>query len=80
VEQCDAALSLFGIPKTGIFGLLDLIGLDLMPHVLNNFKQVLDPEDRLHNITEVPNKSWRIFTQHIAFTQTNIGKITHCLK
>ncbi|NYT46859.1 MAG: 3-hydroxyacyl-CoA dehydrogenase [Candidatus Methanofishera endochildressiae] len=54
VEQCDAALSLFGIPKTGIFGLLDLIGLDLMPHVLNNFKQVLDPEDRLHNITEVP--------------------------
>ncbi|HIG64243.1 MAG TPA: 3-hydroxyacyl-CoA dehydrogenase/enoyl-CoA hydratase family protein [Methyloprofundus sp.] len=54
VEQCDAALSLFGIPNTGIFGLLDLIGLDLMPHVLNNFKQVLDPEDRLHSITEVP--------------------------
>jgi 3-hydroxyacyl-CoA dehydrogenase len=25
-----------------------------MPHVLNNFKQALDPEDRLHNITEVP--------------------------
>ncbi|WP_428353572.1 3-hydroxyacyl-CoA dehydrogenase NAD-binding domain-containing protein [Methyloprofundus sp.] len=54
VEQCDAALSLFGIPKTGIFGLLDLIGLDLMPHVLNNFKQVLNPHDRLHAITEVP--------------------------
>lgn len=54
VEQCDAALSLFGIPKTGIFGLLDLIGLDLMPHVLSNFKQVLKPEDRLHSITEVP--------------------------
>ncbi|OQK18468.1 3-hydroxyacyl-CoA dehydrogenase [Methyloprofundus sedimenti] len=54
VEQCDAALSLFGIPKTGIFGLLDLIGLDLMPHVLNNFKQVLKPEDRLHSITAVP--------------------------
>ena len=54
VEQCDAALSLFGIPQTGIFGLLDLIGLDLMPHVLNNFKQVLKSEDRLHSITEVP--------------------------
>lgn len=54
VEQCDAALSLFGIPKTGIFALLDLIGLDLMPHVLNNFKQVLSPEDRLYSITDVP--------------------------
>ena len=54
VEQCDAALSLFGVPKTGIFGLLDLIGLDLMPHVLNNFKQALHPDDRLHGITEVP--------------------------
>lgn len=54
VEQCDAALSLFGIPKTGIFGLLDLIGLDLMPHVLNNFKQALQPDDRLRAITDVP--------------------------
>lgn len=54
VEQCDAALSLFGIPKTGVFGLLDLIGLDLMPHVLSNFKQALNPEDRLHSIAEVP--------------------------
>ena len=54
VEQCDAALSLFGIPKTGIFGLLDLIGLDLMPHVLNNFKHVLSQDDRLYAITEVP--------------------------
>ena len=22
-----------GVPKTGIFGLLDLVGLDLLPHV-----------------------------------------------
>ncbi|MCK5354273.1 MAG: 3-hydroxyacyl-CoA dehydrogenase [Methyloprofundus sp.] len=54
VEQCDAALSLFGIPKTGVFGLLDLIGLDLMPHVLNNFKQALHPSDPLYVIAEVP--------------------------
>lgn len=53
VEQCDAALSLFGIPKTGVFGLLDLIGLDLMPHVLNNFKHSLNPDDRLYAIAEV---------------------------
>jgi len=54
VEQCDAALSLFGIPKTGVFGLLDLIGLDLMPHVLDNFKHSLSPSDRLYAIAEVP--------------------------
>jgi 3-hydroxyacyl-CoA dehydrogenase len=37
---------------------------------------------RLHpeSTNPIGNKSWRIFTQHIAFTQTNIGKITHCLK
>jgi 3-hydroxyacyl-CoA dehydrogenase len=23
----------FGIPKTGVFGLIDLVGLDLMPHI-----------------------------------------------
>ncbi len=54
VEQCDAAMSLFGLPKTGVFGLLDLIGLDLMPHVLNNFKQALAPEDPLFTLAEMP--------------------------
>jgi 3-hydroxyacyl-CoA dehydrogenase len=30
VEQADAVMSApFGIPKTGVFGLLDLVGLDL---------------------------------------------------
>ncbi len=54
VEQCDAVLGLFGIPKTGVFGLLDLIGLDLMPHILNSFKHTLNASDRLQTITEVP--------------------------
>ena len=34
VEEADAIIGKpFGIPKTGVFGLLDLVGLDLMPHV-----------------------------------------------
>jgi len=34
VEEADAvAGSPMGVPKTGIFGLMDLVGLDLMPHV-----------------------------------------------
>lgn len=54
VEQCDAVFGLFGIPKTGVFGLLDLIGLDLMPHILKSFKHTLSASDRLQAITEVP--------------------------
>lgn len=54
VEQCDAAMTLFGIPKTGVFGLLDLVGLDLMPHVLSSFKQSLPAKDRLRAIGAVP--------------------------
>jgi len=54
VEQCDAAMTLFGTPKTGVFGLLDLVGLDLMPHVLESFKQTLPPNDRLSAIAAVP--------------------------
>src|SRR6185312_9884656 len=34
VEEADAVGSKpFGIPKTGFFGLMDLVGLDLIPHV-----------------------------------------------
>ncbi len=54
VEQCDAAMALLGIPKTGVFGLLDLVGLDLMPHILESFKQTLPANDRLSTIAAVP--------------------------
>ena len=34
VEEADAAMGRpLGIPKTGVFGLMDLVGLDLMPHI-----------------------------------------------
>ncbi len=56
VEQCDAAMQLFGVPKTGVFALLDLVGLDLMPHILNNFKQSLSTDDPLYTIAELPSQ------------------------
>ncbi|NOQ77004.1 MAG: 3-hydroxyacyl-CoA dehydrogenase [Methylococcaceae bacterium] len=55
VEQCDAAMSLFGIPKTGVFALLDLVGLDLMPHILDNFKHSLPPNDPLYKLSKLPS-------------------------
>jgi 3-hydroxyacyl-CoA dehydrogenase len=54
VEQADAALSPFGIPKTGIFGLLDLVGLDLIPSILTSMKRALPPEDAFHQVSELP--------------------------
>ena len=35
----------FGIPRTGVFGLLDLVGLDLMPHVNASLSRTLAPGD-----------------------------------
>ncbi len=54
IEQCDAAMSLFGVPKTGVFGLLDLVGLDLMPFVLDGFKHTLPADDELVHIAQIP--------------------------
>ena len=55
VEQADAALGpAAGIPKTGVFGLLDLIGLDLMPHVAGSMDALLPPGDALRRYMEVP--------------------------
>ena len=48
VEAADAVLSApFGVPKTGIFGLLDLVGLDLMPHIMNSMRALLDADDAM---------------------------------
>ncbi len=34
VEEADAIMGRpFGMPRTGVFGLLDLVGIDLMPQV-----------------------------------------------
>ncbi len=46
IEEADAVMGPpLGIPKTGVFGLLDLVGLDLMPHVAASMKASLPAED-----------------------------------
>lgn len=55
VEQADAVMSApFGIPKTGVFGLLDLVGLDLIPHILGGMKLALPKEDAFHQVSFLP--------------------------
>ena len=49
VEEADAVMSKpVGIPKTGVFGLLDLVGLDLMPHITASLAGALPPADAFH--------------------------------
>ena len=38
IEEADAVLGKpCGVPKTGVFALMDLVGLDLMPNVVSSF-------------------------------------------
>ncbi|HUY69283.1 MAG TPA: 3-hydroxyacyl-CoA dehydrogenase/enoyl-CoA hydratase family protein [Alphaproteobacteria bacterium] len=46
VEEADAVFSKpVGMPKTGVFGLLDLIGIDLMPLIAKSFMETLPADD-----------------------------------
>src|SRR4051812_23050838 len=51
VEEADAIMGRpIGAPKTGIFGLLDLVGLDLQPHVDRSMREALKPDDAYQNV------------------------------
>ena len=51
VEQADAMLGRpIGLPKTGVFGLMDLVGIDLIPHVVGSMVEHLPNTDALHTI------------------------------
>jgi len=46
VEEADAiAGKPMGVPKTGIFGLMDLVGIDLMPHLQKSLTGTLPKDD-----------------------------------
>lgn len=51
VEVADAVLSKpVGIPKTGVFGLIDLVGVDLMPHLAESLLSTLPKDDAYRKI------------------------------
>ena len=51
VEEADAVIGKpMGIPKTGIFGLLDLVGIDLQPHVESSMLSLLPNGDMYRDI------------------------------
>jgi 3-hydroxyacyl-CoA dehydrogenase len=55
VEVADAVIGKpVGIPKTGVFGLSDLVGLDLMPHLMQSMKATLPAGDAFFEVAEIP--------------------------
>jgi len=55
-EQADAIFGRpMGIPKTGVFGLYDLIGIDLMSDVATSLQSILPKDDPFHDVAaEIP--------------------------
>ncbi|MEH6823715.1 MAG: 3-hydroxyacyl-CoA dehydrogenase NAD-binding domain-containing protein [Motiliproteus sp.] len=45
VEDADAIMAVCGFPRTGIFGLWDLVGIDLMPSVTESLGSLLPDSD-----------------------------------
>ena len=55
VEEADALIGApAGIPNTGVFALVDLVGLDLMPHVLASMQASLPAEDAFAEYFDTP--------------------------
>jgi len=51
VEEADAVAGKpMGFPKTGIFGLMDLVGLDLGPHIAASMLATLPPDDAYRDV------------------------------
>ena len=56
VDEADAICGRpMGIPKTGVFGLMDLVGIDLMPHILASMVHSLPKSDAFHEQAVMPD-------------------------
>ena len=55
-DDADAILGRpMGIPKTGVFGLYDLIGIDLMSDVVSSMRQILPEQDDFQKVGTDPD-------------------------
>ncbi|MEM6307392.1 MAG: 3-hydroxyacyl-CoA dehydrogenase NAD-binding domain-containing protein, partial [Pseudomonadota bacterium] len=77
VEEADALMGRpMGIPKTGVFGLYDLIGVDLMSDVVDTLGDILPENDMFHAVGRSNNPTNGLINQMIAdgFTGNKSGK------
>ncbi len=73
-EQADAVFGRgMGMPKTGVFGLYDLIGIDLMSDVVKSMVSILPVDDPFHLVAaEIPLMS-RMIKQGFTGNKSNKG-------
>ncbi|MBT3205003.1 MAG: 3-hydroxyacyl-CoA dehydrogenase [Gammaproteobacteria bacterium] len=56
VEEADAVIGkVFGIPNTGIFGLFDLVGIDIIPKVAQSLSANLSSSDPFQSVADIPD-------------------------
>ena len=48
VEQADAVHVAFGVPRTGVFGLTDLVGIDMIPSIWGSLMRALPGGDKIN--------------------------------
>jgi len=64
IEEADAVLGRpMGAPKTGVFALLDMVGLDLMPAVLASMAGALSADDPFHAVHRTPELVERMIAE-----------------
>jgi 3-hydroxyacyl-CoA dehydrogenase len=74
-EEADAIFGRpMGIPKTGVYGLYDLIGIDLMSDVAASLVSILPKEDVFHEVSaEIPVMARMISTGYVGNKGTKGG-------
>ncbi len=59
VEEADAVMGRpMGVPKTGVFGLSDLVGIDLLPHLMESMTRTLPEDDP--STAMPPSLNWSV--------------------
>ena len=67
IEDADALMGRpMGIPKTGVFGLYDLIGVDLMADVVDTLATILPENDAFHAVGQTHNPVQPVIKEMIA--------------
>ena len=77
IEDADALMGRpMGIPKTGVFGLYDMIGVDLMSDVVDTLGDILPEQDVFHAVGRSNNPANTLISQMISedFTGQKSGK------
>lgn len=64
IEEADAVAGRpFGVPRTAVFGLFDLVGIDLVPHVWKSLEAALPADDDLQNFRLTQHRLFRAMVE-----------------